>query len=78
MARPKKNGVEQPLDLKDDKLPLEAENAQQSKGNEVQQQENEQQPEAKEEFEVPFELESYAMHPIGRWLIFPYPRSKRY
>jgi len=64
MARPKKNGVEQPLDLKDDKLPLEAENAQQSKGNEVQQQENEQQPEAKEEFEVPFELESYAMHPI--------------
>ena len=64
MTRPKKNGVEQPLDIQGDRLYLEAENAQQDQEKEAQQQENEQQQEAKEDFEVPFELESYAMHPI--------------
>lgn len=60
MARPKKNEVEQPLNLEGDKLPIEGENAQEGAKNEAQQKTKEQE----EEVDIPFELESHGMMPV--------------
>ena len=59
MARPKKNGVEQPLNLDGNNMPMENENAQQSQENAAQQQGEEQVEEFEEEDELPFEVEGY-------------------
>ena len=58
MARPKKNGVEQPLNLDGDNMPMENENAQQSQENTAQQQSEEQVEEHEEKDELPFEIEN--------------------
>jgi len=57
MARPKKNGVEQPLNLDGNNMPMENKNAQQSKENTAQQQSEEQVEEFEEEDELPFKVE---------------------
>lgn len=68
MARPKKNGVEQPLNLDGNNMPMENENAQQSHENAAQQQSEEQVEEQVEEFEeedeLPFEVEDGVPSPI--------------
>lgn len=56
MARPKKNGAEQPLNLDGNNMPMENENAQQSHENAAQQQSEEQVEEFEEEDEFPFEI----------------------
>lgn len=57
MARPKKNGVEQPLNLDGDNMPIDNENAPQSQENAAQQQSEEQVEEFEKEDELPFEVE---------------------
>lgn len=61
MSRPKKNGVEQPLNLEGDKLPMEGENAQQNQENQGQQETAEQE----QEIEIPIEVESWAKLPLA-------------
>ena len=63
MARPKKNGVEQPLNLDGNNMPMENENAQQSQENAAQQQSEEQVEEHEEENEFPFEVEGLNYEP---------------
>ena len=63
MARPKKKGVEQPLNLDGDNMPMENENAQQSQENAAQQQGEEQVKEFEEEDELPFEVEGLQTDP---------------
>ena len=63
MARPKKNGAEQPLNLDGDNMPMEKENAQQSQENTAQQQSEEQVEEYEEENEFPFEVEGLNYEP---------------
>lgn len=62
MARPKKNGVEQPLNLDGDNMLMENENAQQSQENAAQQQSEEQVEEFNED-EAPFEVEGLQPDP---------------
>lgn len=64
MARPKKNGVEQPLNLDSNNMPMENENAQQSQENAAQQQSEEQVEENEKENELPFEIEDGVPSPI--------------
>lgn len=64
MARPKKNGVEQPLNLDGNNMPIENENAQQSQENAAQQQSDEQVEENEKENELPFEIEDGVFSPI--------------
>ena len=73
MARPKKNGVEQPLNLDGNNMPMENENAQQSQENAAQQQNEEQVEENEEEYELPFEIEDGVPFPIddnGSFIIY--------
>ena len=64
MARPKKNGVEQPLNLDGNNMPMENENAQQSQENAAQQQSEEQVEENEKENELPFEIADGVSSPI--------------
>lgn len=64
MARPKKNSVEQPLNLDGNNMPMENENAQQSQENAAQQQSEEQVEENEKENELPFEIEDGIFSPI--------------
>ena len=64
MARPKKNGVEQPLNLDGNNMPMENENTQQSQENAAQQQSEEQVEENEKENELPFEIEDGVFSPI--------------
>ena len=64
MARPKKNGVEQPLNLNGNNMPMENENTQQSQENAAQQQSEEQVEENEKENELPFEIEDGVYSPI--------------
>lgn len=73
MARPKKNGVEQPLNLDANNMPMENENAQQSQENAAQQQNEEQVEENEKENELPFEIEDGVPSPIdnnGSFIIY--------
>lgn len=73
MARPKKNGVEQPLNLDGNNMPMENENAQQSHENAAQQQSEEQVEEFEEEDEFPFEIKDGVPSPInnnGSFIIY--------
>ena len=73
MARPKKNGVEQPLNLDGNNMPIENENAQQSQENAAQQQSEEQVEENEKENELPFEIENGVPSPIdnnGSFIIY--------
>lgn len=73
MARPKKNGVEQPLNLDGNNMPMENENAQQSQENAAQQQNEEQVEENEKENELPFEIEDGVPSPIdnnGSFIIY--------
>lgn len=73
MARPKKNGAEQPLNLDGNNMPMENENAQQSQENAAQQQSEEQVEENEEEYELPFEIEDGVPFPIdnnGSFIIY--------
>ena len=73
MARPKKNGAEQPLNLDANNMPMENENAQQSQENTAQQQSEEQVEENEEEYELPFEIEDGVPSPIndnGSFIIY--------
>lgn len=73
MARPKKNGAEQPLNLDGNNMPMENENAQQSQGNAAQQQSEKQVEENEEEYELPFEIEDGVPSPIddnGSFIIY--------
>ena len=63
MARPKKNGVEQPLNLNGNNMPMENENPPQSQENAAQQQSEEQVEEHEEENEFPFEVEGLNYEP---------------
>lgn len=65
MARPKKNGVEQPLNLDGNKMPMENENAQQSQENAAQQQGEEQVEEFKEEDGRSFDVKDGVPRPFG-------------
>lgn len=64
MARPKKNGVEQPLNLDGNNMPMVNENAQQSQENAAQQQSEEQVEDNEKENELPFEIEDGVYSPI--------------
>ena len=73
MARPKKNGVEQPLNLDGNNMPMDNENAQQSQENAAQQQSEEQVEENEKENELPFEIEDGVPSPIdnnGSFIIY--------
>lgn len=73
MARPKKNGVEQPLNLDGNNMPMENENAQQSQENAAQQQSEEQVEGNEKENEFPFEIEDGVPSPIdnnGSFIIY--------
>lgn len=73
MARPKKNGAEQPLNLDGNNMPMENENAQQSQENVAQQQSEEQVEENEKEYELPFEIEDGVPFPIddnGSFIIY--------
>lgn len=73
MARPKKNGVEQPLNLDGKNMPMENENAQQSQENAAQQQSEEQVEENEKENGLPFEIEDGVPSPIdnnGSFIIY--------
>ncbi len=73
MARPKKNGVEQPLNLNGNNMPMEKENAQQSQENAAQQQSEEQVEENEKENELPFEIKDGVPSPIdnnGSFIIY--------
>lgn len=64
MARPKKNGVEQPLNLDGNNMPMENENAPQNQENAAQQQNEEQVKEHEEKDELPFGIEDGVPSPI--------------
>lgn len=64
MARYKKNGVEQPLNLDGNNMPIENENVQQNQENAAQQQSDEQIEENEKENELPFEIEDGVFSPI--------------
>lgn len=73
MARPKKNDVEQPLNLDGNNMPMENENAQQSQENAAQQQSEEQVEENEKENGLPFEIEDGVPSPIdnnGSFIIY--------
>ena len=73
MARPKKNGAEQPLNLDNNNMPMENKNSQQSQENAAQQQSEEQVEENEEEYELPFEIEDEVPSPIdnnGSFIIY--------
>ena len=73
MARPKKNGAEQSLNLDGNNMPMENENAQQSQENTAQLQSEEQVEENEEEYELPFEIEDGVPFPIddnGSFIIY--------
>ena len=73
MARPKKNGVEQPLNLDGNNMPMENKNAQQSQENAAQQQSEEQVEENEKENELPFEIKEEVPSPIdnnGSFIIY--------
>lgn len=77
MARPKKNGTEQPLNLGGNNMPMENENAQQSQENAAQQQSEkhveEQVEENEKENELPFEIKDGVPFPIdnnGSFIIY--------
>lgn len=77
MARPKKNGTEQPLNLDGNNMPMENENAQQSQENAAQQQSEEQVEEQvkenEKENELPFEIKDGVPSPIdnnGSFIIY--------
>ena len=77
MARPKKNGTEQPLNLGGNNMPMENENAQQSQENAAQQQSEkhveEQVEENEKENELPFEIKDGVPSPIdnnGSFIIY--------
>lgn len=73
MARPKKNGAEQPLNLDGNNMPMENENAQQSQENTAQQQSEEQVEENEKENGLPFEIEDGVPSPIdnnGSFIIY--------
>lgn len=73
MARPKKNGAEQPLNLDGNNMPMENENAQQSQENVAQQQSEEQVEENEEEYKLPFEIEDGVPFPVdnnGSFIIY--------
>jgi hypothetical protein len=74
MARPKKNGVEQPLNMDGDNMPMKNENAQQSQNNAAQQQGEEQIEELNEEDKVPFDIEDGVPYPVennnGSFIIY--------
>ena len=77
MARPKKNGAEQPLNLGGNNMPMENKNAQQSQGNGAQQQSEkqveEQVEENEKEKELPFEIKDGVPSPIdnnGSFIIY--------
>lgn len=73
MARPKKNGAEQPLNLDGNNMPMENENAQQSQENVAQQQSEEQVEENEEEYELPFKIEDGVPFPVdnnGSFIIY--------
>lgn len=63
MARPKKNGVEQPLNLNGNNMSMENENASQSQENAAQQQSEKQVEEHEKENEFPFEVEGLNYEP---------------
>lgn len=65
MARPKKNGVEQPLNLDGNNMPMENENAPQSQENAAQQQSEEQVEEFKEEDGRFFDVKDGVPCPFG-------------
>lgn len=65
MARPKKNGAEQPLNLDGNNMPMENENAQQSQENEAQQQSEEQVEKFEEEDGYPFDVKDGVPLPFG-------------
>lgn len=65
MARPKKNGAEQPLNLDGNNMPMENENAQQSQENTAQQQSEEQVVELEEEDGYPFDVKDGVPLPFG-------------
>ena len=69
MARPKKNGTEQPLNLNGNNMPMENENAQQSQENAAQQQSEKNE----KENELPFEIMDGVPSPIdnnGSFIIY--------
>lgn len=73
MARPKKNGVEQPLNLDGNNMPMENENAQQSQENAAKQQSEEQVEENEKENKLPFEIKDGVPSPIdnnGSFIIY--------
>lgn len=73
MARPKKNGVEQPLNLDGNNMPMENKNAQQSQENAAQQQSEGQVEENEKKDELPFEIEDGVPSPIdnnGSFIIY--------
>lgn len=73
MARLKKNGAEQPLNLDGNNMPMENENAQQSQENTAQQQSEEQVEENEKENGLPFEIEDGVPSPIdnnGSFIIY--------
>lgn len=73
MARPKKNDVEQPLNLDGNNMPMENENTQQSQENAAQQQSEEQVEENEKENGLPFEIEDGVPSPIdnnGSFIIY--------
>lgn len=77
MARPKKNGTEQPLNLDGNNMPMENKNAQQSQENAAQQQSKkqveEQVEENEKENELPFEIKDGVPSPIdnnGSFIIY--------
>lgn len=73
MARPKKNDVEQPLNLDGNNMPMKNENAQQSQENAAQQQSEEQVEENEKENGLPFEIEDGVPSPIdnnGSFIIY--------
>ena len=73
MARPKKNGAEQPLNLDGNNMSMENENAQQSQENAAQQQSEEQVEENEKENGLPFEIEDGVPSPIdnnGSFIIY--------
>lgn len=65
MARPKKNGVEQPLNLDGNNMPMENKNAQQCQENAAQQQSEEQVEEFEEEDGYPFDVKDGVPFPFG-------------
>lgn len=74
MGRPKKNGVEQPLNMGGDNMPMENENVQQSQENAAKQQNEEQIEELKEEDKIPFDIGDDIPSPVensnGSFIIY--------